>query len=43
MFAIMLLTIMIPYHGVLVPQSSWFQQFGWVNTFLHYRAQDHGH
>jgi multiple sugar transport system permease protein len=34
MFAIMLLTIMIPYHVVLVPQYILFQQFGWVNTFL---------
>jgi multiple sugar transport system permease protein len=34
MFAIMLLTIMIPYHVVLVPQYILFQNFGWVNTFL---------
>lgn len=34
LFAIMLLTIMIPYHVVLVPQYILFQQFGWVNTFL---------
>jgi multiple sugar transport system permease protein len=34
MFAIMLLTIMIPYHVVLIPQYILFQQFGWVNTFL---------
>lgn len=34
MFGIMLLTIMIPYHVVLVPQYILFQQFGWVNTFL---------
>ena len=34
LFAVMLLTIMIPYHVVLVPQYILFQQFGWVNTFL---------
>ncbi|HET7723206.1 MAG TPA: carbohydrate ABC transporter permease [Propionibacteriaceae bacterium] len=34
LFAIMLLTIMIPYHVVLVPQYILFQNFGWVNTFL---------
>ena len=34
MFATMLLTIMIPYHVVLIPQYILFQQFGWVNTFL---------
>ena len=34
LFAVMLLTIMIPYHVVLVHQYILFQQFGWVNTFL---------
>lgn len=34
MFGIMLLTIMIPYHVVLIPQYILFQGFGWVNTFL---------
>jgi len=34
MFGIMLLTIMIPYHVVLIPQYILFQSFGWVNTFL---------
>lgn len=34
LFAIMLLTIMLPYHVVIVPQYIIFQQFGWVNTFL---------
>jgi multiple sugar transport system permease protein len=34
LFAVMLVTIMIPYHVVLVPQYILFQQFGWVNTFL---------
>jgi multiple sugar transport system permease protein len=33
-FGLMLLTIMIPYHVVIVPQYILFQQFGWVNTFL---------
>jgi multiple sugar transport system permease protein len=34
LFAVMLVTIMIPYHVVLVPQYILFEQFGWVNTFL---------
>jgi multiple sugar transport system permease protein len=34
LFGIMLLTIMIPYHVVIVPQYILFQQFEWVNTFL---------
>lgn len=34
LFGIMLLTIMIPYHVVIVPQYILFQQFDWVNTFL---------
>jgi multiple sugar transport system permease protein len=34
MFGAMLLTIMIPYHVVLIPQYILFQSFGWVNTFL---------
>lgn len=33
-FALMLLTIMIPYHVVIVPQYVVFSELGWVNTFL---------
>jgi len=33
-FAIMLLTSMIPYHAVLVPQYILFSKFGWVGTIL---------
>lgn len=32
-FSIMLLTIMLPYHVVIVPQYIIFSKFGWVNTF----------
>jgi multiple sugar transport system permease protein len=34
LFAIMLLTIMLPIHVVIVPQYIIFSQFGWTNTFL---------
>lgn len=33
-FALMLGTLMLPYHVTLVPQYVLFQTFGWVNTFL---------
>jgi multiple sugar transport system permease protein len=33
-FAIMLATIMLPYHVVVIPQYILFQQLGWVNTVL---------
>jgi multiple sugar transport system permease protein len=33
-FAIMLGTIMLPFHVVLVPQYIMFQSIGWTNTFL---------
>lgn len=33
-FAVMLATIMLPYHAVLIPQYVLFFQLGWVNTFL---------
>ncbi|MGA7205422.1 MAG: carbohydrate ABC transporter permease [Specibacter sp.] len=32
-FGIMLLTIMLPFHVVIVPQYIMFSQIGWVNTF----------
>ncbi len=34
LFAVMLLTIMLPIHVIIVPQYIIFSQFGWVNTFL---------
>jgi multiple sugar transport system permease protein len=34
LFAIMLMTIMLPIHVVIVPQYIIFSQFGWVNTFI---------
>jgi len=33
-FAIMLMTIMLPYQVTLIPQYSLFFRLGWVNTFL---------
>ena len=33
-FAIMLMTIMLPFHVVVVPQYILFNQLGWVNTFV---------
>src|SRR5690606_28317925 len=33
-FAIMMVTIMLPYHVVLIPQYILFHNLGWVNTFL---------
>lgn len=32
-FALMLVTIMLPFHVVVVPQYIFFSQLGWVNTF----------
>jgi multiple sugar transport system permease protein len=34
LFAMMLATIMLPFHVVLVPQYIMFQSIGWTNTFL---------
>lgn len=34
LFAIMLLTIMLPIHVVIVPQYIMFSQLGWTNTFI---------
>lgn len=34
LFAIMLMTIMLPFHVVVVPQYIIFAQLGWVNSFL---------
>ncbi|TQS69959.1 carbohydrate ABC transporter permease [Rhodobacteraceae bacterium] len=33
-FALMLGTLMLPYHVTLIPQYVLFQQLGWVNTWL---------
>jgi multiple sugar transport system permease protein len=33
-FAMMLLTLMLPYQVTLIPQYVFFRQLGWVNTFL---------
>ncbi|MBX6356745.1 MAG: carbohydrate ABC transporter permease [Micromonosporaceae bacterium] len=33
-FAIMIGTILLPYHVLLIPQYVIFKQFGWINTFL---------
>ena len=33
-FALMLATLMLPYHVVLIPQYILFLKLGWVNTFL---------
>ena len=34
LFALMMLTIMLPLHATLIPQYVLFLNFGWVNTFL---------
>lgn len=34
MFAVMLGTILLPFHVVLVPQFMLFRELGWLNTFL---------
>ncbi len=33
-FALMMMTLMIPYHVVLIPQYILFLNLGWVNTYL---------
>ncbi|UFU02709.1 carbohydrate ABC transporter permease [Ruania suaedae] len=33
-FAVMLGTIMLPYHATLIPQYTLFYELGWVNSFL---------
>jgi len=33
-FALMMMTLMIPYHVVLIPQYLTFLQLGWVDTYL---------
>jgi len=33
-FALMMMTIMIPYHVTLVPQYIVYNKIGWINTFL---------
>lgn len=33
-FALMMMTLMIPYHVVLIPQYLLFLKIGWVNTYL---------
>jgi multiple sugar transport system permease protein len=33
-FAVMIGTILLPYHVLIIPQYVIFKQFGWVNTFL---------
>ena len=44
-FALMLATIMLPYHVTLVPRYIMFHRLGWINTFLplivpHFLASD---
>lgn len=34
LFAIMMLTMMLPLHAVLIPQYALFFKLGWVNTYL---------
>lgn len=34
LFAIVIVTILLPYHVLIVPQYAIFRYFGWVNTFL---------
>lgn len=33
-FALMMMTLMVPYHVVLIPQYLLFLQLGWVNSYL---------
>jgi pectin-derived oligosaccharide transport system permease protein len=33
-FAIMLCSVMLPYHAIVVPQYILFKNLGWINTFL---------
>src|SRR6218665_1069334 len=34
LFALMMMTLMVPYHVVLIPQYLLFLNLGWVNTYL---------
>ena len=34
MFVLMMMTIMVPFHAVLIPQYTMFLALGWVNTIL---------
>jgi len=34
MFALMMMTIMVPLHAILIPQYTMFLKIGWVNTIL---------
>jgi multiple sugar transport system permease protein len=34
LFAVMVATILLPYHVLIIPQYVIFRQFGWINTFL---------
>jgi multiple sugar transport system permease protein len=34
LFAVMVVTILMPYHVLIIPQYAIFKEFGWVNTFL---------
>lgn len=34
MFALMMMTIMVPLHAILIPQYTMFLRLGWVNTIL---------
>ncbi|MFI6345982.1 carbohydrate ABC transporter permease [Streptomyces sp. NPDC050560] len=34
LFAVMVVTILLPYHVLIVPQYAIFKQFGWINTIL---------
>ncbi len=33
-FAVTVVTILLPYHVLIIPQYVIFKQFGWINTFL---------
>ncbi|MBP1966176.1 multiple sugar transport system permease protein [Paenibacillus aceris] len=33
-FAIMLMTLMLPFHVTVIPQYIMFNKFGWINTYL---------
>jgi multiple sugar transport system permease protein len=34
LFAVMVVTILLPYHVLIVPQYAIFKAFGWINTYL---------
>ncbi len=34
LFALMMMTLMLPYHVVLIPQYAMFHQLGWIDTYL---------